>query len=285
LFSSARSVESQNYRRGTYVVSSTLAPSGTVAWGVVALVFLTLVRLIVAAVLPLSPDEAYYWVWSRALSVGYFDHPPMVALFVRIGTWLAGDSALGVRLLGPIAAAFGSLMIWDAGNRLMPGKYRGLMALALLNAPPVFGASASIMTPDIPLMLFWIASLWMMARVIATGSDRWWLPVGLFIGLAIVSKYTALFLIVGIAVWLVAVGRHWLLRPMPYVAGAFALALFAPVLWWNWHHGWVSFITQGGRLAEWHPTKARQFVTELIGGQLGLAAREGSGRLPPVAIP
>jgi 4-amino-4-deoxy-L-arabinose transferase-like glycosyltransferase len=146
-----------------------------------------------------------------------------------------------------------------------------LTAAALLNATPVFGAGASIMTPDIPLMLFWIGSLWMMARVIATGSDRWWLLVGLFAGLAMASKYTALFLIAGIAIWLVVLARHRLRRPMPYIAGALALALFAPVLWWNAHHGWVSFIKQGGRVSEWYPAKAGQFLVELIGGQLGLA--------------
>ena len=57
-----------------------------------ALAALTLFRLVVAAALPLSPDEAYYWVWSRALAPGYLDHPPMVALWIRAGTWLAGDS-------------------------------------------------------------------------------------------------------------------------------------------------------------------------------------------------
>ncbi len=70
-------------------------------WALVALIALTLLRLVVAASVPLAPDEAYYWVWSRALAAGYPDHPPMVALWIRIGTTLAGDSALGVRLLGP----------------------------------------------------------------------------------------------------------------------------------------------------------------------------------------
>ena len=45
-----------------------------------ALAGLTLLRLVVAAILPLAPDEAYYWAWSRDLQGGYLDHPPMVAL-------------------------------------------------------------------------------------------------------------------------------------------------------------------------------------------------------------
>jgi 4-amino-4-deoxy-L-arabinose transferase-like glycosyltransferase len=75
---------------------------------------LTALRLAVAATMPLSPDEAYYWVWSRALAPGYLDHPPMVALWVRAGTAIAGDTALGIRLLAPFAVALASLLIADA---------------------------------------------------------------------------------------------------------------------------------------------------------------------------
>ena len=44
------------------------------------------IRLVFAALLPVFPDEAYYWEWSRRLAPGYFDHPPMVALLIRFGT-------------------------------------------------------------------------------------------------------------------------------------------------------------------------------------------------------
>ena len=73
-----------------------------------ALAALTLVRLLVAAAAPLSPDEAYYWLWSRALAPGYLDHPPMVALWMRLGTELAGPGSLGVRLLAPLSALAGA---------------------------------------------------------------------------------------------------------------------------------------------------------------------------------
>src|SRR4051794_7956816 len=94
---------------------------------------LTCVRLLVASMAPLSPDEAYYWVWSRALAPGYLDHPPMVALWIRAGTALAGETSLGVRLLGPLAAAAGSVLLFDAANRLFPDRRPGLIAAVLLN--------------------------------------------------------------------------------------------------------------------------------------------------------
>ena len=69
------------------------------SWAVAGLVLLTALRLWVAAAVPMVPDEAYYWVWSRALSAGYLDHPPMVALWISAGTGIFGQGPLGVRFL------------------------------------------------------------------------------------------------------------------------------------------------------------------------------------------
>ena len=82
------------------------------------LLLLTLLRLAVCGFAPLSPDEAYYWVWSRALAPGYLDHPPMVALWIRAGTLLCGDGPLGVRLLAPLSAALGTLLLASAAADL-----------------------------------------------------------------------------------------------------------------------------------------------------------------------
>ncbi|MGH7075225.1 MAG: glycosyltransferase family 39 protein [Stellaceae bacterium] len=241
-------------------------------WPLAALLALTLIRLAVAATAPLAPDEAYYWVWSRALAPGFFDHPPMVALFIRAGTAIAGDTAFGIRLLGPIAACLATLMIWDAAERVLPGRNAGLAAAILLNAMPIFGVLMTVMTPDAPLLLYWCGGLWAMARIATGGAAWWWLAAGAFAGLDMASKYTGLLFVIGTLVWLATAGRRWLRRPAPYLGAALAAAIFSPVLWWNWHHGWVSFVKQGGRVGAWRPARAAQFLGELIGGQIGLAS-------------
>jgi 4-amino-4-deoxy-L-arabinose transferase-like glycosyltransferase len=221
----------------------------------------------------MAPDEAYYWVWSKALAAGYLDHPPMVALWIRLGTTIAGDGNLGVRLLAPFAAALGSWMLVRAGDDLLPGRNAGLWAAALLNATLIFAVGATTMTPDTPLLLFWTMTLWALARVHATGQGRWWLVAGLAGGLALDSKYTAALLAPAILSWLVLAPtmRPWLRRWQPYAAAVLALAVFSPVLSWNAAHGWASFAKQGGRAADWDPARALQFVGELIAGQVGLA--------------
>ncbi len=241
-------------------------------WAIAALVTLTLIRTWVAAVVPLVPDEAYYWVWSRALQPGYLDHPPMAALWIRLGTTLAGQTPLGVRLLGPLSAAFGTIMLYDAARRLFPDRRQaGVTAAVLLNATLGVGAGAVIMTPDTPLLFFWTAALWAAARLTAGGKQVWWLVAGGCSGLALLSKYTAVLLPLGIGLFAIRTMPRALRRPWPWVGSGFALLLFLPVMIWNARHAWVSFLKQGGRAADWQPERALSFLAELVGGQIGLA--------------
>ena len=234
---------------------------------------LTLLRLILAAIVPVAPDEAYYWVWSHALAPGYVDHPPMVALWIRAGTALAGQTALGVRLLGPLAAALASWMLFDAGRRLFDDARAGLIATLLLNATLLVGAGSVIMTPDSPLLFFWTACLWATCRLSTDGRAAWWLIAGLFGGLALDSKYTAMFLWIGIGLWALWVPhvRAWLRRWQPWAACGIGLLLFAPVLIWNAQHRWIGLVRQGGRVGDWRPARALGFLAELLGSQVGLA--------------
>jgi len=234
---------------------------------------LTLARLAVAAITPLSPDEAYYWVWSRALAAGYPDHPPMVALWIWLGTFIAGDGALGVRLLAPVATALGTVLLFRASEDFFPGRGAGLTAALLLNATLLLGIGSVTMTPDTPLLLFWTAALWALGRLVVTGRGEWWLVAGAAAGLSLDSKYTALLLLPGIAAWIgmVPALHPWLRHPQPWAGALLAGVLFAPVLLWNAGHQWVSFSKQAERAADWNPRRGMQFVAELLAGQIGLA--------------
>lgn len=240
------------------------------AW---ALAAVTLLRLLVAAITPLSPDEAYYWVWSRALAPGYLDHPPMVALWMRAGTLIAGDTAFGIRLLGPLSVAFGSWLVVQAGDLLLPGRRAGLTAALLLNATLLLGVGAVTMTPDTPLLFFWTAALWALARFLDAQRGAWLVLAGVLAGGALASKYTAVFLPAGVFLWLALVPelRPWLIRPAPWLGALLSGLVFLPVVLWNAAHAWASFAKQGGRVGSGSAGRALQYLGELVGGQAGLA--------------
>jgi len=231
----------------------------------------TLARLALAAAIPLAPDEAYYRIWAFSLQGGYLDHPPMVALFIRAGMALFGDTPLGIRALGPFGTGLASLMIWRATELVFPG--RGISAALMLNATLLVGIGAVVMTPDTPLLFFWCAALWALAELRASGNGRWWFAVGLAAGAGLASKYTGALLGLGILAWLLgerAAWRWWRDWRL-YAAGAIALACFAPVVAWNASHDWASFAKQGGRAGAETSGAGLRFLGELIGGQAALA--------------
>jgi 4-amino-4-deoxy-L-arabinose transferase-like glycosyltransferase len=238
-----------------------------------ALLAVTALRLAVAALVPLAPDEAYYWVWSRTLQPGYLDHPPMVALFIRAGTLLAGEGGLGIRLMGPLSMALASLAVARVAEDLAPGRNAGPWAALLLNATLLFGVGGILMTPDLPLLVFWCVALWACGRLVATGDGRWWLAIGAACGLALLSKYTALLFGLGLVLWLVASrpARRWWATPWPYAGGVLAVLAFAPVIAWNAAHGWASFAKQGGRAGAESGGFTLRWVGELVASQVGLA--------------
>jgi 4-amino-4-deoxy-L-arabinose transferase-like glycosyltransferase len=248
------------------------ASQGTRA-ALAALALLTVVRLAVAAVTPLSPDETYYWIWSRVLQGSYLDGPPMVALWIRIGTAIAGTSPLGVRLLGPLSGALGSVLLWHAAERLLPGRRAGLIAAGLLNASLLFGVGTVIMTPDTPLLFFWVACLWALAGFSRDGNGWWLIAAGMLAAAAFDSKYTGAFLLPGAALWLLLVPRlrpAWR-NPALYFGLVWGVQWIVPVVDWNRAHHWVGLFKQGGRLAHWHPEQAPRFLGELVATQFGLA--------------
>ena len=101
---------------------------------VVTVLALVALRLAAAAWTPLTFDEAYYWMWSKHLAFGYYDHPPMVAFVIRAGTVIAGDTELGVRLVSILLALPMSFAVYRTASILFGGQRVAATAAAIANA-------------------------------------------------------------------------------------------------------------------------------------------------------
>src|SRR6202790_380022 len=237
----------------------------------VTILALVALRLVAAAWTPLTFDEAYYWMWSKHLAGGYYDHPPMVAYVIRLGTLMAGDTEFGVRLVSILLALPMSFAVYRTAAILFGGERVAATATILLNVTLMAAVGTLIVTPDAPLLVSSSFVLFFLAKVLETGRGVWWLAVGAAVGLALLSKYTALFFGPAILIWLVSVPklRRWLISLWPYLGGAVASAIFSPVILWNRDHQWVSFIKQIGRarIEDFKPA----FIGELIPTQIVFA--------------
>lgn len=220
-------------------------------------------------------DEAYYTLWAHyPIQPGYFDHPPAVAWFVEMGTWLFGDTVFASRFIGIISTIPAGLAIYRAGYLLSGDKRVGALGAYWFLLTLGGFLSFMVITPDAPSVLFWVLAFWAAAELHVSGKGWWWLVFGLFAGLGLFSKYTGFFLGAGIVLWLLVYreNRHWFLSPWLYAGGALALALFVPVIYWNLQHDFSSLEFQLGRTTRgldlgWYDWR---FIPELIGGQFGL---------------
>jgi 4-amino-4-deoxy-L-arabinose transferase-like glycosyltransferase len=216
----------------------------------------------------LTFDEAYYTLWSRNLAWGYLDHPPMIAAWIRASTDLFGRSEFGVRALNTLVFAAQPALIGGIAWRLFGSREVAALAALLWVSMPLV-AGAPLVTPDAPLTIFWTLALAGLVEV-WRGRSLGWMAVGLALGLALLSKFTAVFLGAGIVLSLLVTPslRSWFFRPAPYAAALGALAVFLPFLVWNARHDWATFAKQFGRLPP-HGFAPR-YLLEFLGSQIGL---------------
>ena len=232
---------------------------------------LILMRAVMAGVLPLSADEAYYWLWSKYLALGYYDHPPAVAFIIRLGTSLFGDTEFGVRASGILLSVLASWFVWRAALDILKDEKRAALAALLFNLTLMMGVEMLALTPDTPSIVTASAFLFCLARVQSTGKGHWWLWAGVAAGLGLLSKYSGLFVGAGALLWLIVSprARIWLSTIWPWAGGVLALLVFLPNLLWQSQHQWMTFAFQFGRVTGGHLTP--RFLFEFIGAELGLA--------------
>jgi 4-amino-4-deoxy-L-arabinose transferase-like glycosyltransferase len=232
---------------------------------------LTLWRAYTAATLPLHPDEAYYWLWSRHLALSYFDHPPMIAYLIKLAT-LFSQAELWVRLPGLLVSVACSIFLWRLAKDLFERDDIAAASVILLNVYPVTMAGSIIISPDVPAFLFWTASLWAFWRIIKTGNAAWWYVLGVMFGMSLLSKYTCVLLGPALLAYLVfSEDRKWLTTIHPYLASVLALLVFSPVIIWNYSHEWLSFAFQLSHGIGGSTYKLSRFF-DYVGGQLLVAS-------------
>ena len=232
------------------------------------LLFLTFrVLYILFYPIDLSPEEAQYWDWSRHLDLSYYSKPPMVAYINFLSTHIFGNTELGVRINAVILSFLLSLATYFFVNRLFNNKV-AFIASTLPNLFVGLSVNAVIFTTDSPFIFFWGLSVIALYFAVEKNTLSFWFFVGLFAGLAFLSKYPAVFLLPLGILYVYLVKRELLKDIKIYSSVLIAFAFSLPVLYWNLKHGFVSF-KHVSNLAE----KGSSFPNissflEFIGGQV-----------------
>ncbi|MDD3962335.1 MAG: glycosyltransferase family 39 protein [Bacteroidales bacterium] len=229
----------------------------------------TLVRGFLAATTDLGNDEVYYILYAMFPDLSHFDHPPMVGFTIQLFSLdLFFRSEFFIRLGAIIFSALSTWVIYLTGETIKNAR-TGFFA-ALLFTASVYASiiAGTFILPDAPQMLFWLLALLSFYRAFATEeTNKYRAPMvlaGIFTGLAMLSKYTAIFLWVGAALYVLLYQRQWLKKPVFYLSVLISMGLFSPVLVWNQQNDFISFSFQGSRalFSEFRPSF---FLTELLG--------------------
>lgn len=179
-------------------------------------------------------DEAYYWYYAQQMAWGYFDHPPMVALLIKIGgTLLPGE--LGIRFVSCIFSAGTTLLLWllvdhPKKDHFVPHYFVLLFSMVLVNAYGFFTL------PDTPLLFFTALFLYVYKKFLEKPSALLAIALGLIMAALMYSKYHALLVIVFVFLSNIKLifSRH------AWLAVGVALLAFMPHFIWLADNGFVS---------------------------------------------
>ncbi len=184
------------------------------------------VNLLQSYFTPLIDDEAYYWVWSQRLDWGYYDHPPMVALWIKIGFSIF-QNELGVRLITVILNAF---VFWFLSDIVQPkNKEQFLLFVCVMAGVVLFQVFGFITTPDAPLLFFSVVYLWVLKKFIRNASYSNALLLGLLMALVMYSKYHGALLILFSLIPLIPT---YYKNPKAYLAIAIGVICYLPHIFW-----------------------------------------------------
>lgn len=251
---------------------------------------------VLGAAVGLSVDEAHYALYAAHLAWSYFDHPPLVGWVqwplvaldapVAVMRWIPELLWLGTALL--VVRIAQRLQGLVPGPRTGPGA--GFWAVLVMALAPLLHVLGIGLLPDTLLMFFTVLlvsqTLGLMAPA-ARASPARWLGLGLVLGLAGLSKYTAIFAALGVAACLLSAHGLRLLRsPWPWGAVVLAVVVVSPVAVWNYQNGWISFVyqTRHGKGGGWQAVPFVQFLVLqvlaygplLLWGAVGAKALHGS---------
>jgi len=203
-----------------------------------------LVRLFAMSSTHLLAEEAYYWNYANHLDLSYLDHPPMVAFLIKLFTIIWGTNEIGVRFASLLCWFICALFSYKLTELIKPTT--GKNAVLLLAILPFFFLYSMVMTPDLPLIACWSATLYYLYLALVQQKTKAWYFTGIWLGLGMLSKYTIALLGVAALTYILTVrdARHWFLSPAPYIAVLMTVIIFSPVIYWNATHEWASFVFQ-----------------------------------------
>jgi 4-amino-4-deoxy-L-arabinose transferase-like glycosyltransferase len=229
-------------------------------------IFSFFLKVVLAAVIPLSADEAYYWMWSHHIQLSYFDHPPFVAWLFYVSHWL--EPFLQLVRLPTVFLGHLTFLVWYyiLESHFAWEKYKYWYTLAFLS--PLVGFGSMVVTPDVPLMFFWSLAIYFFQQCLYQQRTRDYFLLGAALGLGFCSKYHIVLFVPFILLYLIFEKRWREVSPRKILYTIISGLMFSmPVILWNLQNDFASFrfqIDHGLGKSNWSPDWTFSYIAAEI---------------------
>ncbi len=232
------------------------------------IVFTTIVRCILAANIEFGNDEVYYWTYALHLQLCYFDHPPLVAFFIRFFTFnLTLNNELFVRLTAIIGAAINTWLIYKILSRIKNEKAGWHAALLYTGCVYTTFISGFLIIPDSPQVVFWLLCVYLLIKifVLKENQAKNFLWFGIAAGIATMCKVHGVYLWFAAVLFIICFDRKQFLKPHLYLSGIITLIIISPIFIWNYNNSFITYTYQGARVVINNGVQLSSFLREIFG--------------------
>jgi Dolichyl-phosphate-mannose-protein mannosyltransferase len=180
-------------------------------------------------------DELYYLACGEHPAWGYVDQPPLIAWIAWLLQHTIGTSIWAIRLLPALSDAATIVLAGLLARELGGGRWSMFLASLAASMAPIFLGLSHLFTMNAFDPLLWTAISYLVVRIVRTGDDRLWLPMGAVAGITILNKYAVVFWLAGLAAGILltplrrSLGNRWL-----WMGTALASLIALPNLHWQW---------------------------------------------------
>jgi hypothetical protein len=188
----------------------------------------------------LSPDETYYWEWSRHLEMSYYDQGPGVALYIRFFTMLFGNTLFALKLAAVFSYIICLFLIFKISTELSFSKQQQFFTLGMMSLMPGFFFGSMYIMHDSALLIGWVLALYFFVLYVKRKKPVYLYLLFLACGLGFLSKHTMLFFGISLILWIVITPIEWTVfsKKHIYLSVLLGLVVVSPMILWNIQNNW-----------------------------------------------
>jgi 4-amino-4-deoxy-L-arabinose transferase-like glycosyltransferase len=230
--------------------------------------FAGVTRCLFAGSLEFGNDEVYYWTYALHLQLSYFDHPPLIAFFIRLFTFnLKLNDEIFVRLIAIVGSAINTWLIFKILSRIKnerAGLYAALLYTACIYTSIISGL---FILPDSPQVVFWLTSVFLLIKIfiLKKNQNKNLLLFGLCTGITTICKIHGIYLWFGAGIFILIFDKEQLKNKYLYISGFITLLIISPIFIWNYQNAFITYQYQGGRVVINNGIRLLSFFREISG--------------------